>query len=120
MQLTKKILWAFFFLMPLLVLNAGNAFANISDDEVPEIKARVARISFLRGDVQIKRADSSDWERATQNLPIVEGDEIVTDKNSRLEIQFNSQNYLRLSENAYLKITTLRDEGIGRTSACLF
>ncbi|MFN2392216.1 MAG: DUF6600 domain-containing protein [Pyrinomonadaceae bacterium] len=112
MQLTKKILWAFFFLMPLLVLNAGNAFANISDDEVPEIKARVARISFLRGDVQIKRADSSDWERATQNLPIVEGDEIVTDKNSRLEIQFNSQNYLRLSENAYLKITTLRDEGI--------
>jgi len=112
MQLTKKILWAFFFLMPFWVVNAGNVFANVSDDETPDIKARVARISFLRGDAQIKRADSRDWERAAQNLPIVEGDEITTDSNSRLEIQFNSQNYLRLSENAYLKITTLRDEGI--------
>ena len=112
MHQTKKILWAFFFLMPLLVINAGNALANVSDDEAPEIKARVARISFLRGDVQIKRSETGDWEHAKQNLPIVEGDEIVTNSDSRLEIQFDSQNYLRLSGNAYLKITTLRDEGI--------
>jgi len=112
MRRTKKILWAFFFLMSLLIVNPENAFANISDDEVPDIKARVARISVLRGSAQIKRVDSRDWERAAQNLPIVEGDEITTDSNSRLEIQFNSQNFLRLSENAYLKITTLRDEGI--------
>lgn len=112
MRQTKKILLAFFFLMPLLVIDAGNALGNVPDDETPEIKARVARISFLRGNAQVKRVDTDNWEHAKQNLPIVEGDEIVTDSNSRLEIQFDSKNYLRLSEIAYLKITTLRDEGI--------
>jgi hypothetical protein len=109
MRPTRRILWALLLAMPFLILNAGNTFA---EDFVPEVTARVARISFLSGDVQIKRADSKDWERAANNLPIVEGDEIATDSNARLEIQFNSENYLRLSENAYLKITTLRDEGI--------
>ncbi|CAA9391335.1 MAG: hypothetical protein AVDCRST_MAG74-1007 [uncultured Pyrinomonadaceae bacterium] len=111
MRSTRKVLWAFFFAMPFLILNAGNALA-ISDDYTPEVTARVARISHISGDVQIKRADQSDWERAAQNLPIVEGDEIATDKGARLEIQFSSESYLRLSENAYLKITTLRDEGV--------
>lgn len=109
MRPAKKIRWAFFFLLPFLFLNPKNAFA---DDYTPDVTARVARISFLQGDVQIRRADGTDWERAAQNLPIVEGDEIATDSNARLEIQFDSYMYLRLSENAYLKITTLRDEGI--------
>ncbi|MDQ3750478.1 MAG: FecR domain-containing protein [Acidobacteriota bacterium] len=112
MRPAKKIRWAFFFLMPFLFAGVGNALANVPDDYAPEVTARVARISFISGDVQIRRADSQHWERAANNLPIVEGDEIATDANARLEIQFNSYNYLRLSENAYLKITTLRDEGI--------
>ncbi len=114
MRKAEKILWAIFFLLPLFVLSSGNAFANPSDDdedETPDVTARVARISFLRGDAKVKHAGNQDWERATQNLPIVEGDEISTD-DARLEIQFNRDNYLRLSENAYLKITTLRDEGV--------
>jgi hypothetical protein len=115
MRKAKKILWAIFFLLPLFVLSSGNALGNPiddEDDETPDVTARVARISFLRGDAKIKHAGEQDWERVTQNLPVVEGDEISTDGNARLEIQFNRSNYLRLSENAYLKITTLRDEGI--------
>ncbi len=116
MKSTKKILWAFFFLMPLLVLNSGTAFANITedtyDDSVPDVTAKVARISYLRGEVQIRRSGSEDWEKATQNLPVVEGDEIATDTNSRIEIQFDTYRYLRLDQNAYLKMTALRDEGI--------
>ena len=114
MRNAEKVLWAIFFLLPFLVLSSGSALANTIDDEeeTPEITARVARISFLRGDAKIKRNGEPDWERATQNLPIVEGDEISTDAGARLEIQFNRHNYLRLSENSYLKITTLRDEGI--------
>lgn len=105
------------FLLSLLLLlsSAGSLFAqNHADDanDAPDVTARTARISFLNGDVQIKRAESQDWERATLNLPIVEGDEIAAERNARLEIQFDSANYLRLSPNAYLKVTTLRDEGI--------
>lgn len=109
MRLAKNLFWVFF-LFPILFLN--NAFGNVSDDETPDVTARVARISFLRGDVQIRHADSQDWERATSNLPIVEGDEIAASSNSRLEIQFDSRKYLRLAENGYIKVTTLRDEGI--------
>lgn len=112
MRPVKRIWWALFLAMPFLILNAGNASANTDDVETPDVTARVARISFLSGDVQIKRADQTDWERATGNLPVVEGDEIATEANARLEIQFNSESFLRLSGNAYLKITTLRDEGI--------
>lgn len=111
MRPNRKILWALFLAVPFLFLNAGNAFA-VTDDYTPEVTARVARISFVSGDVQIKRADQTVWERAAKNLPIVEGDEITTDADARLEIQFSSESYLRLSENAYLKVTTLRDEGI--------
>ncbi|HSK72154.1 MAG TPA: DUF6600 domain-containing protein [Pyrinomonadaceae bacterium] len=96
--------------MPFLCFEAS---ANVTaDDYTPEVTARVARISFLRGDVQIRRPDNQDWERATQNLPLVEGDEIATSKNGRIEIQFDRDTYLRLAENSYLKILNLKDEGI--------
>ncbi len=109
----RNFLWVFPLLLPFLFLNTANVFADVSDDYTPDVTARVARISFAHGDVEIKRAgDRSDWEHATQNLPIVEGDEITTGANARLEIQFDSRNYLRLAENSYLKITTLKDEGI--------
>ena len=118
MRSTRKILWAILFLMPLLVIFSissvwgQNVPDDIADDELNEVTARVARISFIKGDAQIRRADNEDWEKVTKNLPIVEGDEIATEKDTRIEIQFDTYKYLRLAEKAFLKITTLRDEGI--------
>ncbi len=114
MRLAKRVLWAVFFFLPLLFMNAGNAFGVVMDDYTPDVTARVGRISFIRGDVQIKRGgdDKQDWERATLNLPLVEGDELSTGANTVVEIQLDSYNHIRLSENAYLKFTTLRDEGV--------
>ena len=109
MRLNGKVLWVFFFLMPLLVVNAS---AYETDDYVPEITAKVSRITYLTGDVKIRRADGDDWERAVVNLPVVEGDEIATDSNALLEIQFDRDNYVRLAQNSYLKILTLKDEGV--------
>lgn len=108
MRLNRKILWVFFFLMPLLVVNV---FGYETDDYEPDVTARVSRISYLTGDVKIRRADSDDWERAVQNLPVVEGDEIATASNALVEIQFDRDNYVRLAQNSYLKILNLRDEG---------
>ncbi|MDQ2747877.1 MAG: FecR domain-containing protein [Acidobacteriota bacterium] len=115
MMTTKKLRRAFLLLLlPFLFYNAKNVFAqNVGgDDDTPDVTARTARISLLNGDAQIKRADSQDWERAVNNLPVVEGDEIATGNDARLEIQFDSTDYVRISSNTYLKITTLRDEGI--------
>ncbi len=107
MRLNGKIVWVFFFLMPFLVIDI-----SATDDYVPEITAKVSRISYLTGDVKIRRLGSDEWERAVQNLPIVEGDEIATDANALLEIQFDRDNYVRLAQNSYLKILNLKDEGV--------
>ncbi len=112
MRLNKKILWVFFFLMPLLVVNTSKISASETDDYVPEITAKVSRISFLTGDVKIRRLGSDEWERAVLNLPVVEGDEIATEANALLEIQFDRDNYVRLAQNSYLKISNLKDEGV--------
>ena len=82
------------------------------DDYTPDVTARVARISFISGEAQIRRADGQDWEKVTLNLPIVEGDEVATSAGSRVEIQFNTNTHLRLTENSYLKVSKLKDEGI--------
>jgi hypothetical protein len=107
-----RILWALSLLMPLLFFETVLANPTDTDDETPELTARVARISFLRGEAQIKRAGSDDWERATLNLPLVEGDQIVTENGARVEIQFDRDSFLRIAENSYLQIKTLRDEGV--------
>src|SRR5437868_11627901 len=116
------------FVLSIIVLGGGSAFAltpaqtlnlpdpaadnAVMDDEIPDVTARVARISFIRGDVQIRREGSQDWEKATLNLPVVEGDEITTDGDARVEIQFGPYSHLRLAESAYLIVETLKDEGI--------
>lgn len=114
MRLNKTSFWAILLMLSCLCVGAN---AAIADDETPEITQRVVRVSVIQGEAQIKRAstdgeNSEEWERVVQNLPLVEGDEITTSGDTRIEIQFDRNTYLRLGENSYLKIVNLRDEGI--------
>ncbi|HLL75208.1 MAG TPA: DUF6600 domain-containing protein [Pyrinomonadaceae bacterium] len=83
-----------------------------NDDDGYEETARVARVSLIRGDVSVRRAGGEKWERATLNLPLVEGDRLATGADSRLEIQIDARNFLRVGEYATLDIVTLREEGV--------
>lgn len=98
------------------LVSAVPAFGVFYDDTQPEVTARVVRISFLSGDVQIRRVSEDgqppEWEKAVLNLPLVEGDEIATGPETLVEIQLDSTNHIRLAQNAYVKFTTLRDDGI--------
>jgi hypothetical protein len=98
--------------MMMMLLSGIGVFASEIDDYIPEVTDRVARISFVQGDVQIRRDDSPDWEVAVLNLPIVEGDEIATDANGRVEIQFNTYTHLRIAANSQVKFAGLKDAGI--------
>ena len=103
------------FATPAQTLNlpdAQNYTLPDGEEDTPDITARVARVSYIDGDAQIRRLDSQDWEKLTLNLPIVEGDEITTSLGTRVEIQFNSKTHLRLTENSYLRVIKLKDEGI--------
>lgn len=88
-----------------------------SDDYDYEETARVVRVSLIHGDVSLRRAGSKKWERATLNLPLVEGDRLATGQDSRIEIQIDSRNFVRVGEYATLDIVTLRNEGIALSLA---
>ena len=77
-----------------------------------DVKDRVVRISLITGEVNLKRKGNQDWERARLNYPLIEGDTIATDKDSRMEIQFDARNFVRVAPGSVLRIVTLRDEGI--------
>ncbi len=85
-----------------------------ADDDEPDdydVKARVVRISLIAGEANLKRNGNTDWERAQINYPLVEGDTVSTEKDSRLEIQFDARNFVRLGPSTVLRIVTLRDQG---------
>ncbi len=102
------------FLLLLLTIVSVNITVRASYDEPDDydVKARVARISLISGEVNLKRKGNTDWERARLNFPLVEGDTLATDRESRLEIQIDSRNFVRLAPNSTLQLVSLRAEGV--------
>lgn len=95
-----------------LLFFTADAGAQELENSEPEVSARVARVKVLTGEASILRKDANDWEKIVLNLPLVEGDEIVLDKNARMEIQLDSWNFIRLDENSRIKMTTLNEDGV--------
>lgn len=95
----------------LLCSTVARAADDTTDDEYEE-HARVLRVSLTKGEVSLLRAGESEWERAQLNTPLVEGDTLSTGRDSRLEIQADSRNFIRVGPDSVLKVVTLRDEGI--------
>jgi hypothetical protein len=108
-HLSLTLLFLFFTLLFVTptVVNAAD-----DNDEADEITARVMRISLLSGDVNVRQSDSKEWEKATLNLALVEGDTLQTEHDARLEIQVDARNFVRVGADSLLRIVTLRDEGI--------
>jgi len=79
------------------------------DDSAPV--ARVARLSFVEGDVSFLRAGVTEWAPVVENLPLLAGDQVYTGSGSRAEIQLARGNYIRLTENSELTISVLSESG---------
>ena len=113
MRISKMNLWIVVLLLPLISIEIlGINSEGKQDDDSAKIDKRVARVKFLRGNVQIKRKDGKQSERATLNLPIIAGDEIYAEENARIEIQFDNYSHIRLDENSGLKISKLSENQI--------
>jgi len=87
--------------------SAGSAdpFGGDAEDDAPV--QRVARLSFIEGDVSFLRAGVEEWAEAVENLPLFTGDQLYTARRSRVEIQLGRGNYVRLAENSALTISDL-------------
>src|SRR5579863_9662611 len=66
----------------LLLFNAPRARADEGDPP-----SRVARISFLDGNVSFQPSGTEDWAAAAKNRPVTIGDKLWTDQDSRAELQ---------------------------------
>ena len=101
-------------LLLLLTLFSAQTIARAAEDEADDydVKDRVVRISLISGEVSLKRKGNKDWERARLNFPLVEGDILATDRDSRLEIQFDARNFVRLAPSTTIQIVALRYEGV--------
>jgi Family of unknown function (DUF6600)/FecR protein len=71
-----------------------------------ESHARIVRLSFIDGQVQMAHADQG-LDRAILNTPIVEGTRIVTKGDGLAEVEFEDQSALRLAENSEVKFRRL-------------
>ncbi|HEX8984361.1 MAG TPA: FecR family protein, partial [Bryobacteraceae bacterium] len=67
----------------------------------------VARISVINGDVSVRRGDSGDWVAAAVNAPLVVDDSVLTGGGSRAEVQYDYANFLRLGDNAEVRLAGL-------------
>jgi hypothetical protein len=67
----------------------------------------VARIRNIHGDVSVQRGDNGTWVAATVNTPIATGDRISTGPKSAAELQLDSGNVVRMSENATVNAASL-------------
>jgi hypothetical protein len=71
--------------------------------------SRVARLSYINGNVSFQPAGEDQWGQATLNYPLTTGDRIFTDQNSRAELETGNI-AVRLAANTDLTTVTLNDQ----------
>ncbi len=69
---------------------------------------RVARVSFLRGNVSFQAAGDDQWAQAALNRPLGTGDKVYTDNDSRVELEIGTAD-IRLDHNSTFDLLNLDD-----------
>jgi hypothetical protein len=67
----------------------------------------VARISFVRGAVAVRRGDSATPVDAALNAPVLGGDYVTTGDGARAEVEFDRGSAVRLDQDVQLRFTRL-------------
>jgi len=76
--------------------------------------ARIVRLSYLEGDVQIDRGAGQGFERAVLNMPVIGGARLATHEHATAEVEFEDGSTLRLlpgTEVAFRQLS-LRSSGV--------
>jgi len=64
------------------------------------------RLSYVRGDVYVQRAQDLGYEQGELNLVLIEGDKIGS-RDGRVEVQLGRGNYLRLDNDTLVELVAL-------------
>ena len=75
----------------------------------PDPPSRVARLAYIRGTVSFVPAGENDWVEAQINRPLITGDKLWTDHDSRAELEIGSS-ALRLDAQTSFDFLNLDDQ----------
>jgi hypothetical protein len=91
--------------------NAQQADENGARDQYGEVQQTVARLSYMDGSVSYARGDQpDDWQAADRNVPMTIGDRVYTGNRSRLELQVQGGDTIRLGAQTDLAALNLTDD----------
>ncbi len=93
-----------------LVLHASNLAKaqDDYDDQKDDPPARVARLNYAHGSVSFRPSGEDDWVSAVPNRPMVAGDDLWTDQDSRAEVHVGSA-AIRMDSTTGITLLALDD-----------
>ena len=76
-------------------------------------QARIVRLSYTQGSVEVDRGIGQGFEKAIMNMPMIQGMQLQTNADSRAEVEFEDGTTVRLGPDTRLNFTelALRDSG---------
>jgi len=81
---------------------------NPQDADAPDPPGRVARLNYMEGSVSFQPGGENDWVTAVQNRPLVTGDNLWADEESRAEVHIGST-ALRLGPKTGITLLEVSD-----------
>ncbi len=88
---------------------AQEATASVAAEQQPS--PRVARLSFLAGELKVQRADNTGEDSAVPNMTLREGTRILAGEDGRAEIEFEDGSLVRLTPGSSLSLDSLAVTG---------
>ena len=76
--------------------------------------ARMARLTFVEGEVRIARQKDTPGDPAQLNMPVVQGQAIVTGVDGQAELEFEDGSVARVTPNSFLYLTRLAADSGGQ------
>lgn len=106
---SNGIIWIFA-LAAILVLGtvSGQLIAKTSS---------IAKITFYTGQVEVQKPMKEDWGKALFNQPLLSGQKVKTQDDSRAEIGFADGSIIRIDSNSKLDIVDAKKDKAGAQSA---
>src|SRR5215467_10102148 len=106
-------LWAWVVLLAtitFLLQLSTTAIAQDSDDQGPadDPPGRVGRLDYSQGSISFRPAGEDDWVTGVPNRPMVSGDDLWADEDSRAEVHIGST-AIRLGSKTGITFLTLDD-----------
>ncbi len=100
--------WSATVLALLLGLSAAGRAQADSYDDAADPPNRVARLSYLGGQVSFQPSGDGNWVQASINRPLVTGDALYADRGSRAELEIGGA-AVRLDDRTSMSVLNLDD-----------